>query len=75
MGVTSLPVPAVVGTRMVGRPGAGMRSMPKYLPTGPSFLAITAVILAMSRDEPPPRPMTVSAPQALSAARASATIS
>ncbi len=57
MGVTSLPVPAVVGTIMVGRPGLGTRSTPKYSAIVPLLVAMMADVLAMSIGLPPPIPM------------------
>ena len=59
MGVTSLPVPAVVGIRMVGRPRFGMRLMPKYAPMGPLFVSMTAAVFVISMGLPPPRPMSI----------------
>ena len=60
MGVTSLPVPAVVGTMTVGSPGMGTISIPKYLEMGPLLVAMTAEALAMSMGLPPPRATTKS---------------
>ena len=75
MGVTSLPVPAVVGTMTVGSPGLGTMSTPKYLEMGPLLVAMMAEALAMSMGLPPPNPMTRSALCRLMTLRHSATIS
>ncbi len=61
IGVTSLPVPAVVGIMRVANPALGMRSMPKYSEIGPWFVAMTAETLAMSMGLPPPIPIRRSA--------------
>src|SRR4030042_6793608 len=47
MGVTSLPVPAVVGTRMTGTPGLGTRAIPKKLSIFPVWGIRIEVTLEM----------------------------
>jgi len=61
MEVTSEPVPAVVGIRIVGRPGRGTKLTPAYLLIGPSLLTITAAAFEISMALPPPKPITKSA--------------
>ena len=56
MDVISLPVPAVVGMRIVGTPGFGTSSIPKYLSIGPEFANIIEIALEISRELPPPNP-------------------
>ncbi len=55
-GVTSLPVPAVVGNRIIGSAGFGTFPTPHICSSGASFARIAAVAFAMSRGLPPPRP-------------------
>ena len=55
--VTSEPVPAVVGTAMIGRPLRGTSSTPTMSSTDASLSTSTDVILATSIAEPPPKPM------------------
>ena len=56
MAVTSEPVPAVVGTAISGSPFLGTMSTPTYSSTECPVWANTAVILATSMAEPPPKP-------------------
>ena len=61
MGVTSLPVPAVVGTNTVGTPRPGTWSMPKSDSSGQSWTSSTAATLVTSKALPPPMPSSTSA--------------
>ena len=56
LGVTSLPVPAVVGKRIIGSAGFGTFPTPHICSRGVSFARIAAVALAISSGLPPPRP-------------------
>src|SRR3546814_17040480 len=57
-GVTSEPVPAVVGTRASGNRGPLALPTPHAPPISSPEPRSRAVTLATSRDEPPPNPMT-----------------
>ena len=56
MGVTSLPVPAVVGASSLGRPGPATRSVPTNASMGASCVTNTETTLATSSELPPPTP-------------------
>ena len=56
MGVTSLPVPAVVGMRILGSPRFSTRLMPMIWSRDLSLVIMTDTTLATSMAEPPPRP-------------------
>src|SRR5262245_65830565 len=60
--VTSLPVPAVVGTQIVGgmRRRIGCGSAHSYRAIEPPLLATTPIDLAASIELPPPQPITPS---------------
>ena len=76
IGVTSLPVPAVVGIRITGTPGRGTRSTPKnwrQIPSG--LVSITEVTLAISNELPPPYPIRRSIPSFRAAFRQASTTS
>jgi hypothetical protein len=53
-GVTSLPVPAVVGIATTGIPGSVTRSKPRYSIAGLGFVTSTDTALVRSRMLPPP---------------------
>ena len=75
--VVSLAVPAVVGTPMIGTPGRVVGDRPSRLSTSSKsgLVAITEIALHVSWGEPPPRPMSTSAPEARKAARPAWTFS
>ena len=58
--VTSDPVPAVVGTRASGNRFPLTLPMPYISASGWSLAIKTATSLAISSDDPPPRPITIS---------------
>jgi hypothetical protein len=60
LGVTSLPVPAVVGSRISGWPGRGTFRTHHIASRGVSFPKMTEVALATSMGLPPPRPIMIS---------------
>ena len=75
--VVSLAVPAVVGTPMIGTPGRVVGDRPSRLSTSSKsgLVAMTEIALHVSWGEPPPRPMSTSAPEVRKAARPAWTFS
>ena len=75
--VVSLAVPAVVGTPMIGTPGLVVGDRPSRLSTSSKsgLVAMTEIALHVSWGEPPPRPMSTSAPEVRKAARPAWTFS
>lgn len=75
-GVTSLPVPAVVGMAITGRPLVWHTlSRSRYSRMEPGFRCSMAITLAASRALPPPSPITRSHPASLHRAAPRSTVS